>query len=199
MMEKQNLWKAIKKAPIIVICCIAVVLLAVLIPIIISSSKKSTPEIISQANLERIINVNDLSTIEAIYNGVARVADEDNPAEIDYYVSYDAKVKAGIDVTQINIDVDSEKQLIKITLPETEITSVAVEIESLDYIFMDDSANTDKVSSEAYKKCIEDVTNKASTAEAIKDIATENAKNFIRALINPFIDQLDTAYTLVVE
>ena len=35
--------------------------------------QKSEPEIISKAMLEKIIDVSDLSTFEAVYNGIARV------------------------------------------------------------------------------------------------------------------------------
>ena len=81
------------------------IMLAVVIIVLLAvsmSSKKSEPEIISKSTLEDIINVSDLSTFEAVYNGIAKVTDEDNPEKVNYYVSYDAKVKAGIDFEKVD-------------------------------------------------------------------------------------------------
>ena len=72
---------------------IGIAMLAVVIIVLLAvsmSSKKSEPEIISKSTLEDIINVSDLSTFEAVYNGIAKVTDEDNPEKVNYYVSYDA-------------------------------------------------------------------------------------------------------------
>lgn len=159
-------------------------------------SNKPEPEIITQSTLEKIINVSDLSTFEAVYNGIAKVANEENPEEIDYYVSYDAKVKAGIDFEKVDIAVDNENKVITVTLPEIKITDVNVDIASLDYIFFNDEKNTATVSEEAYKKCIEDVKNESNNEKAIYELADQNAHNIIKALINPFVEQLDAEYEL---
>ncbi len=71
-----------------------------------------------------------------------------------------------------------------------------MDIASLDYIFMNDKANTETVSEQAYEKCIEDVTSEVDTEDAIYELAKENAQNIIEALIKPFINQLDAEYKL---
>lgn len=161
--------------------------------------KKSEPEIINKNTLEKIINVNDLSTFEAVYNGIAKVANEKNPEKIDYYVSYNAKVKAGIDFEKVEITVDNEKKVIAVKLPEIKITDVNVDITSLDYIFENNKANTSTVSEQAYKKCIEDVKNESSNENAIYELAEQNAHNIIEALISPFVGQLDAEYQLQID
>ena len=158
--------------------------------------KDSIPEIISKSTLEKVINVSDLSTFEAIYNGVASVANEEKPENIDYYVSYEAKVKAGIDFEQVNLEVNEDEKRITVTLPEVKITDVNVDIASLDYIFMNKRANTETVSAQAYKKCIEDVTNESNSTTAIYELAKQNARNIVEALIKPFVEQLDSKYEL---
>ena len=158
--------------------------------------RDSIPEIISKSTLEKVINVSDLSTFEAIYNGVASVANEEKPENIDYYVSYEAKVKAGIDFEQVNLEVNEDEKRITVTLPEVKITDVNVDIASLDYIFMNKRANTETVSAQAYKKCIEDVTNESNSTTAIYEFAKQNARNIVEALIKPFIEQLDSEYEL---
>ena len=158
--------------------------------------RDSIPEIISKSTLEKVINVSDLSTFEAIYNGIASVANEEKPENIDYYVSYEAKVKAGIDFEKVNLEVNEDERIITVTLPEVKITDVNVDIASLDYIFMNKKANTETVSAQAYKKCIEDVTNESNSTTAIYELAKQNARNIVEALIKPFIEQSDSEYEL---
>lgn len=179
------------------VVCIAV---AVLIGKVVFSinSKEEEPEIITKSTLEKIINVSNLSTFEAIYNGVAEVMNEKNPDKIDYYVSYEAKVKAGFDIEKVELDVDNEKKFITVIIPEIKITDTNVDITSLDYIFMNDKANESTVSEQAYKKCIEDVENESSSENAIYELAGQNAKNVIKALIHPFVEQLDEDYELII-
>lgn len=178
------------------------IMLAVVIIVLLAvsmSSKKSEPEIISKSTLEDIINVSDLSTFEAVYNGIAKVTDEDNPEKVNYYVSYDAKVKAGIDFEKVDITVNTDEKIITVMLPEIKITDVNVDITSLDYIFENEKANTETVSEEAYKKCIEDVTSESNSEDAIYELAEQNARNIVEALISPFVEQLDREYRLEIQ
>ena len=178
------------------------IMLAVVIIVLLAvsmSSKKSEPEIISKSTLEDIINVSDLSTFEAVYNGIAKVTDEDNPEKVNYYVSYDAKVKAGIAFEKVDITVNTDEKIITVMLPEIKITDVNVDITSLDYIFENEKANTETVSEEAYKKCIEDVTSESNSEDAIYELAEQNARNIVEALISPFVEQLDSEYRLEIQ
>lgn len=136
---------------------------------------------------------------EAVYNGVAKVMNEKKPDQVDYYVSYEAKVKAGFDIERVELDVDNDKKVISVTIPEIKITGTDVDIASLDYIFMNEKANESTVSEQAYKKCIEDVENESSSENAIYTLAGQNAIDVITALINPFIEQLDDDYELTVK
>lgn len=81
-------------------------------------------------------------------------------------------------------------------MPEVKITDINVDIASLDYIFENSKANTETVSEEAYKKCIEDVTNESSSEDAIYELAEQNAQNIVEALLSPFVEQLDSEYQL---
>lgn len=162
-------------------------------------TNKNDPEILAEASLEKIINVSDLSTFQAVYNGIAQVMNEKNPEKIDFYVSYAARVDAGIDFEQIDIDVDYSSKVVTVTLPEVKLSEPNVDISSLDYMFVNDKANTSTVIEVAYKACISDVKAESSTENAIFDLARENARNTIKALITPFVSQLDAKFTVVVE
>ena len=191
--------KRIKFKHIAVLFVIILVIITALIIKIKIFNKKSEPTIISKATLEKVINVSDLSTFEAIYNGVAAVENEEKPENIDYYVSYEAKVKAGIDFALVEVEVNEAEKIITVTLPEVKITDVDVDIASLDYIFMNNKANTQTVSEQAYKKCIKDVTKESNSTDEIYESARQNARNIVEALISPFVEQLDSEYKLEIK
>ena len=193
---KNILKRLSKKSLVILICCFIVVILIITTILFVNKNSRKKLEIITKSNLEKIINVSDLSTLEAVYNGIAKVTNNEEPDEVNYYVSYDAKIKAGIDFQQVDINLDNEKKVIKVKIPEIKINDINVDIASLDYIFMNDKANTKTVSEQAYEKCIEDVTSEVDTEDAIYELAKENAQNIIEALIKPFINQLDAEYKL---
>lgn len=159
----------------------------------------SKKEVITVSTLEKIINVSELSALTAVYNGVAQVMNEEAPDEVDYYVSYEAKVNAGIDFEKVGISVDDTEMLVKITIPDIYITEINVDIASLDYIFINDSANTSSVSKEAFKACEDDVKNESEKQETIFELARQNAKNILTALTRPFIEQTGEGYTLIIE
>ena len=108
---------------------IAVILIAIIIlRFAVFRPKNTEAEIISKSTLEKIIKVSDLSKYEAVYNGVAKVMNEQNPENVDYYVSYDARIKAGIDFEKVEVDVDHDQKVITVKLPEIEIQEVNVDI-----------------------------------------------------------------------
>lgn len=175
------------------------VLIALFLLLLSKPAKKSEPSIITTSTLEKILTVSDLSTFEAIYNGIAKVTNPDDAQKIDYYVSYDATVKAGIDFEQVEISVDNTAKIISVKLPEIKITDITVDIGSMDYIFINDHANTETVSEEAYKWCINDVTDESAHEDAIYELAEQNAKNIIEALIRPFVSSFDSEYQLQID
>lgn len=196
-MEAKNKFYISGKTIVTFIIIVILVTVAVVLAIV-SGNKPEEPkkEIITEAMLEEVINVSELSTFEAVYNGVAKVYNKQKPVNIDYYVSYCSKIKAGIDFEQVGISVDNEAKKITATLPEVTITDVTVDITTLDYIFQNAAANNASVSEEAYKACIEDATVESRRQKDIYSFAQQNAENVIKALINPFVSQLDEEYTL---
>ena len=78
--------------------------------------------------LEKIVQVDELSTFSIIYHGVAE--GKNNEGEVDYYVSYKASVKTGINTEDIIVSVDHDEQIINIILPDVHITQASVLPES---------------------------------------------------------------------
>lgn len=192
-------YKRRKKGKMVVFAVLIVVILAAVAIVVSRNAKKEEPEIISLTALEKMVDVSDMSTFEAIYNGIAEVENEADPTQIDYYVSYEAKVKAGFDFENLNMQVDHDRKVITVKIPEIKITDVNVDIGSLDYIFENKKANTETVSEQAYKECIEDVTKESAEEKAIYELAKQNAKNTMEAIIQPFMEQLDEEYQLQIE
>ena len=176
-----------------------VVLVVVFIVVPTAQNDKKQAEIVTVSTLQEIINVSELSTFTAVYNGIAQVMNADDPELVDYYVSYEAKVNAGIDFEDIYIDVDEDTFTVHITVPPVTLTDVNVDISSLDFIFYNEKANTSTVTEEAFKACEADVEKESQEQAAIYELAEQNAKNVLTALVRPIIDQSETEYSLVVE
>lgn len=163
----------------------------------VRSNREQKAEITVVSTLERIINVSDLSTFTAVYNGIAEVPDEKNADKVDYYVSYEARVEAGIDFAKIGIGI--KDKVITVRLPEVKINDIVVDISSLDFLFFDNNANTLTVSEQAFKACEQDAQTESESQSAIFELAQQNAENVVKALIKPIVDQLDDRYELVVQ
>lgn len=189
------------KIPIKFLVAIAVVVIIAGIAITKTVLKqgKKPPEVITVSTLQEIVNVSELSTYTAVYNGITQVMNEEKPENVDYYVSYEAKVYAGIDFQEVKINVDDEAKKIQITIPEVNITKVDVDIASMDFIFYNNKANTSTVSQEAYKACEADVQQESEKQEAIYELARQNACNVLTALVRPIVEQVDAGYQLSVE
>lgn len=196
--------KTKKKRPLVAffagvaVCAVIAVTVAAVAPQT-DKSQEPAKEVITVSTLEHIISVSELSTLTAVYNGIAQVMNPKNENEIDYYVSYEAKVNAGIDFEKVKISVDNTEKIVKITIPQVYLTEVNVDISSLDYIFMNDAANTSSVSQEAFKACEKDARDESELQGKIFELARQNAENILTALVRPIIEQLDAEYSLIIE
>lgn len=192
-----------KPIGIIIVILIAIGLIAggVILGISLNSkdSNDGSEKVLTKQTLMKIVNVSELSTSTSIYNGVAKVMNEKKPEKVDYYVSYEAKVAAGIDFDKIEITVDPDEKKIVIKLPEAKITNIDVDVASMDFIFVDKRANKSTVTETALKACEADVDAESRQQSAILDLAQQNAVNVATALVKPFVEQLDEEYTLTVE
>lgn len=195
MLKLLKEWK--QRVILMVIAAVIAAAAILLVPRVVGKQEKK--EVITVSTLENIIHVSELSTFTAVYNGIAEVANKEKPEKIDYYVSYEARVKAGIDFEKVNISVDNTAKTIQIKLPEVYITDINVDIGSMDYMFLNDKANTSAVSQAAYKACEQDVKNESKQQKAILQLAEQNAQNILTALVQPVVEQLDAEYTLTVE
>jgi hypothetical protein len=162
------------------------------------NKRNGTVQTIAQSSLEKVIEINDLSTLDYTYNGITPVYDESGET-LKYHVAYEGIVTAGIDITKIDISDDETKKKIVITLPEAKIQDVNVDMGSMEFIFLNDKYETETISQEAYKACIAALDIEAQKDTTLLSMAKENAKDSINALISPWVQQLDDEYTIEIK
>ena len=153
---------------------------------------------ISQSSIEKILDISELSTLEYTYNAVAAGYDEDGKTLL-YHVAYEGTVSAGIDFDKLKVKVNPDKKEIRITVPEAKILDCSVNEGSLKYIFEKDEYNTATISADAYKVSKEDLKKKANEETRITELAKENAISAISGLIEPWVDQVDDEYTVIIK
>ena len=167
--EKERLSLAGLKWPMRLPILVGIIGLLALVAVVaffqIGGGKEREAEITVVSTLERIINVSDLSTFTAVYNGIAEVKDEKDPDKVDYYVSYEARVEAGIDFSNVNISL--KDGVITVDIPDVKINDIIVDISSLDFLFFDNSANKLTVSEQAYALSQSDARSESESQEAI--------------------------------
>lgn len=183
-----------KKIAVTIIGLIVIILLFVIGVDVIMPNKK--PVITTVSTLEEIIKISELSTYTSVYNGIAKVYNKDDNSRIDYYISYEAKVNAGIDFKQVKVSADEQNKKITITIPEIKITDISVDAGSMDFMFVNEKANKETVSSEALKACEADVKKESEEQNAILELAHKNAENVLKALTMPIIDKSLSEWTL---
>ena len=187
------------KPQVLVAAVVILAVIAVAVVLRTTGREKPQPQVLNTSTLEKIINVSELSTFTAVYNGIAEVANEKKPDQIDYYVSYEATVNAGIDFQTVGVSMDEEQKIITLKVPEAHITNLAVDMSSLDFIFLNKKADKSGVTEAAYKACEEDVRRESEQQTAICELAKQNAKNVLKALAQPIVNQLGADYRLVIE
>lgn len=192
-----NVKRMLRGAALLLVIAAVLYLLANLSGII--PQKEGQVTTISKASLEEIFEISELSTVDYIYNAIAKAYEEDGNT-IRYYVAYEGKVTAGIDFEKISIDkIDEENKRIEITLPDVEVHDMIVDAGTLEYIFTKDRYETETISQEAYKLCLEDMEKRISEETALYEMARENSVAAIEGLIEPWVREIDDEYTVVVK
>lgn len=181
-----------------IILFIIIIALIVLTISFIRVHNENRLTITTKSSLEKIIEINKLSTIEYTYNAIVAKYKDDEVKDdnVEYYVAYNGKVTAGIDFNEVNIDVNYKEKKIYITLPNVEIHEINVDMGTLDYIYEKNTSEKDSISQEAYKLCKNDLRERAKNETELLVNANENAKSAIEALIKPWIESVDKEFQI---
>lgn len=147
-------------------------------------NKIGKDNVITSAQLENAIDISQLSTAEFVYNGIAEKYDDDEPGEVECYISYNANVKVGIQMEDVKFDIDEEQKTVTPILPEITVNIATLDEKALSYI----PKNPDVSLKEIIILCKEDAMSEANHSEKLYQTAEENLKSVIEALLSPILD-----------
>lgn len=170
-----------------VILIIIVVVLVFLVPQFLGGTGKRKQ--VTSAQLEKVVNIDQLSTADFIYNGIAEKYKEDKDGNIteDVFcrIAYEATVSVGISTNDIQFEIDLENKIITPILPDITVNSVSVDTSKISYI----PQNPQLELQEVIRLCKEDVKNEAQQNEKLYQTAEENLRNTVEALLIPILTE----------
>ena len=162
---------------------VALGILALLFATGLLPGKRNQAEYDFSSQLTEALDIAELSTSEFVYNGVADVYDG-NGQKVLYSVAYNSTVKVGIQMSDIQFEIDAVEKIVKPILPAVAIQSPVVDPASIDYIPRPRDVDL-KVSMAA---CKENTRVEAEKSEKLFQIAEENMKSIIEALLCPVVE-----------
>lgn len=186
-MVEDNMKKKIISAVVAIVLVVAVA--GILVPTI--KNKIGKGNVITSSQLEKAIDISELSTAEFVYNGVAEKRDDEKPEEVACYISYDSNVKVGIKLEDVRFKIDDEKKTIQPILPEITVNVAVLNEESISYI----PKNPDLSLKEVISLCKEDAMKEANSSDGLHKTAEENLRAVIEALLTPILDS--SGYSIV--
>lgn len=74
-------------------------------------NKIGKENVITSSQLEKAIDISQLSTAEFVYNGIAEKYDDDKPEKVECYIAYHADVKVGIQMEDAVREANDSKKL----------------------------------------------------------------------------------------
>lgn len=181
--------------PIMIVACIVIGYL------LASLQNKETVTVSAVSIQERLTKCSDLTTARLDYRGLIKYSE----GEIKYITQksfsmiYDAKITAGIDLSQADVSVEGNS--IKVTLPQPEIQDITIDPDSLEFYdeqlaLFNWTEKEDTQKAMSYAK--EDAAAKAEQIDLLGQ-ASEQAENVIANLLLPFTEDTENPYTITVE
>ena len=168
----------------------SLMLFIIAVIIIIGTQNKSEPVIISKSSLQEAIAIEELSTADFVYNGIAETNKEGILFESTYYISYDSTVKVGVNFQDITFEIDHDNKGINVLLPKITVNVASIDTSSINFI----PKNPDITLQNIYELCKEDAINEANQSKKLKATAEDNVKIVVETLLSPLLDK--TEYTL---
>ena len=183
----------VNKIKLIRTAIIAVVILFILLFVIkkidayLDAKKK--PALSAQKLTEQLVACSDLTTAEIIYNGVVRFEEDGIPLinENSFLMMYSARVKAGIDISQVKVSVTSNK--VVVTLPEVTVQDLIIDTDTLEFYDVSTSLFNQTQQSDvvvAVNDAKEDVRKNADIPGLLVK-AREQTETLIRGLFNDVV------------
>ena len=173
-----------KKLIMVVPILIGIILIILFTSVrVLKPFEKGEEKTITSSTLMETINISYLSTAQFTYNGIAEIYKDEEKKKVKCYIRYNAKVKAGIDMSNVDFKIDYENMTVRPILPEVKITANPVDETTLSFI----PADTTIELSEALIACKEDAEREALESSELLESAEENVKSIIEALLYPVL------------
>lgn len=153
-------------------------------------NKIGKENVITSSQLEKAIDISQLSTAEFVYNGIAEKYDDDKPEKVECYIAYHADVKVGIQMEDVEFEIDEENKTVTPILPEISVNIAVLDENEISYI----PKNPDIPLKEIIVLCKEDAVREANDSKKLYQTAEENLKAVIEALVSPILEH--AGYTI---
>lgn len=147
---------------------------------------------------EQLVRVQELATAKLSYRGLVKYeeGDIDFINKKGFTMIYDAEVRAGVDLSQAQVEVDGRN--VRVTLPNATVQSVSIDPDSLEFYdekFALFNWQNREDAAEALKLAQEDANTKVDASRLIVE-ANDQAIEAVKALLAPFTG--DGGYTVTV-
>ena len=179
---------------LLAVCAIAVMVTVFLIT---SAPKDGEPIITNELVIAKLESIRELATAHLTYNGLLHYEDGKIPllTKKAFFMMYHAEVKAGIDLSDVDVNISAKK--LTLTIPQAEIFDIYVVPESIQFYdeknaLFNASDKTDAL--EAITAAEADVRAKADLAQ-LRDTANTQTVALLEGLFDGFINGL----TLVIK
>ena len=153
-------------------------------------NKIGKENVITSSQLEKAIDISQLSTAEFVYNGIAEKYDDDKPEKVECYIAYHADVKVGIQMEDVEFEIDEANKTVTPILPEISVNIAALDENEISYI----PKNPDIPLKKIIVLCKEDAVREANDSKKLYQTAEENLKAVIEALVSPILEH--AGYTM---
>lgn len=177
----ENMKKIVVIVPVLLAICLLILSIGFKIR---SITKEERTSAITSSRLIEVIDISELSVAEFNYNGIAELFKDKEKKKIKCRIKYYAKVKASINPEEVTFEIDENDHIVKPILPEIHIDSNVVDEKSLSFMPSDVKADLADVLS----ACEEDALREAKSSGSLLEMAEENLKDTINALIYPLLD-----------
>ena len=135
------------------------------------------------SQLEKMVNISDLTTARVVYNGVAEKVDDNG--DVVCHVYYEATVDVSINLKDIKFKEDKNNKKIYPIIPELVLGRPIVDSSSIDFF----EEKPDISLSEVIAICEEDALSEIGSASGIFTAAEGNLQLTVEALTQPLISR----------
>lgn len=176
------------------ILSIATLIIAVLLIFNLFFNKGASSSTVVTSILQDQKVISQLSTLIVPYGSIYE--EKNDKGKEVLAIAYRGTVEYGLDFSKITVSADDEKKVITVKIPSIEIKEIYIDPSSISSIPEGKFNETTNY----LQKCKDDLLNKFSNnSDEMYDLAKSTAIETLLSFLNPIVNNIGDAYTLVVE